>query len=84
MQSALLARLHGAQETIAAACGVSPSTISRAKEGLELYCQIVARCGLKLVAEDNVCVPAWEMKGLRQLRRKVEDLAPWLMEESDL
>jgi hypothetical protein len=83
MHSALLQRLAGTQEVIAASIGVSGSTVSRAKEGFELFTQICAHAGLKLVDEGHTCVPSTEIKFLRKVYARVCDEAPWIVNEGD-
>lgn len=83
MHSSLLQRLAGTQEVIAAAIGVSGSTVSRAKENFELVTQIIAHSGLKLVDEGHTCVPATEIAFLRKVYARVCDEAPWLVNEGD-
>lgn len=54
---------EGSQDAIAAAIGVSSSTVSRLlSEHLDHVAAIAAHAGLKLVSADKVCVPAdtWE------------------------
>ena len=59
--STVLQRLQtpGTQTAIAAAMGVSESTISRMKtEQLEHLCLLLAHAGLKIVSIEKVCVDA--------------------------
>lgn len=80
-QSQILHRLAGAQAQVAAALGLSESTISRDKEGFERLCAILAHLGFKVVDQSKVCVPAGEIAFLRAAHTKVSQQAPWLLNE---
>lgn len=81
--SIVLQRLQpdGTQVHLALALGVSESTITRRKEGLEDSLQLVAHLGLKLVDEANVCVPDWEIRMLRKAYARTSEQAPWLLND---
>lgn len=80
-QSQILQRLAGMQAQVAAALGLSESTISRDKEGFERLCAILAHLGFKVVDQTKVCVPPGEIAFLRQLYAKVSADAPWMLDD---
>ncbi len=57
-QSLILQRLapEGTQRNLANIYGVSESTVSRWKEGIEPVTRMLAQVGLKVVPADHVCV----------------------------
>lgn len=84
MYSILLHRMQGSASSIAAAMGVSESTISRLKtEHAETLCQIMAHAGLKIVDVSRTCVPTTEIDLLRKVYARVSEQAPWLLQESE-
>lgn len=84
MHSMILQRLAGVQTAVAAALGVSDSTVSRAKDSsLELVCQIAAQLGLKLVDAERICLSQAEVRFLRATYSHVSEQAPWLLNEGD-
>jgi hypothetical protein len=72
MHSLILARLQGGNaEAVAAAIGVSPSTISRLKsDHLETLCAVLARAGLKVVEVERICVDADTYRAVSHLASK--------------
>ena len=83
--TAILNRMSvpGTGIAVAAKTGLSESTISRAKEGLEHGCAVIAAIGLKVVKEEMVCVDPGEIGSLRRLRRRVEERQPLLLDEDN-
>lgn len=83
--SILLQRLApvGTQTAIAAAMGVSDSKISRLKEEIAPLMEIAARCGLKLVDAEKICLKESEVKFLRETYAIVSSQAPWLINETE-
>jgi hypothetical protein len=68
IQSQVLQRLASVtQERAAESMGVSPSTVSRAKESLEQVCQLFAALGLQVSASDSVVIGQKELSGLKYL-----------------
>ena len=77
MYSILLQRMQGSASAIAAAMGVSESTVSRLKtEHAETLCQIMAHAGLKIVDVTRTCVPTSEIELLRRLYARTSAPAP--------
>jgi hypothetical protein len=59
------------QNTIAAEIGVSPPTISRfVSDDLERACQVLAAAGLKVVANDRVCVDPHMYEAMHRIATK--------------
>lgn len=74
---------EGTQKTIAATLDLSEPTISRAKEDAERVMAMLACVGLKVVDDKKTCVPASEIKFLRELYANVTQQAPWLLSEDE-
>lgn len=72
MTSIVLQRLQepGRAVAIAAAMGVSESTVSRLKnEHLESLCELLAHAGMKLVPVETKCFPAEKIEALLTLAK---------------
>lgn len=83
--SIVLQRLSptGTQSALATALGVSEATISRNKEHIEAVLTMVAHLGLKVVDESRICLNPGEIKFLRETYARVQEQAPWLLNESE-
>lgn len=83
--SLFLSRLapEGTQKTIAQTLELSEPTISRSKEDAERVLAMLACLGLKVVDDKKTCVPATEIKFLRELYATVTQQAPWLLSEDE-
>ena len=77
----------GRQVAIAAAMGVSESTISRLKnDHLESFALLLAHAGLKVVPVDRVCVDAQTFEAVSRIAAKAmadQDVARKLMWEDE-
>lgn len=71
IQADVLQRLALVTQDRAADCmGVSSSTVSRAKEGLDQLCLMLAAIGLQLAPVDAVVVSQADMKALERMAFK--------------
>lgn len=71
IQGEILRRLADVTQERAADCmGVSASTVSRQKEGLESFCQLLAALGFQLATTDSVVVSQDEMHALERMALK--------------
>ena len=60
------------QDSIAAATGLSPSTVSRLmSEHLDNLCAVLAHAGMKVVPVEMVCVPEPTFHEMRRLSARV-------------
>lgn len=58
------------QTQVAAALGISDSSITRFKDGqLEQYSSILAACGLKVVSGDRICVDREKFEAMATIAR---------------
>lgn len=71
MQSQILRRLAEVTQEHAADCmGVSASTVSRQKEGLDSFCHLLAALGYQLAPTDAVVVSQDDMRALERMALK--------------
>ncbi|WJJ93424.1 CII family transcriptional regulator [Neopusillimonas aromaticivorans] len=71
IQGEILRRLaEVTQERAADRMGVSASTVSRQKESLDGFCQLLAALGLQLASTDAVVVDQQELLGIERMALK--------------
>lgn len=71
LNATILQRLSLVTQEFAADCmGVSSSTVSRQKEDLERFCQLLAAVGLQVTPTDSVVVSKDEMVALESMALK--------------
>ncbi len=69
--SLVLQRLAGSQTSVAASLGVADSTISRLiASSAEMFCNVLARIGLKVVPVEMRCYPEDQMEAILTLARE--------------
>ncbi|MGE5622227.1 MAG: CII family transcriptional regulator [Bacillota bacterium] len=75
IQSAILRRLADMTQAHAAACmGVSESTVSRMREDLPKFCQLLAAIDLKVADRDSMIVDRSELEALESMALKYLEL----------
>lgn len=75
IQSEILRRLADVTQAHAAACmGVSESTVSRMREDLPKFCQLLSASGLKVADTDSMIVDRFELEALESIALKYFEL----------
>lgn len=75
IQSEVLRRLADVTQAHAAACmGVSESTVSRMREELPKFCQLLAATGMKVADADSMVVDRFELEALESIALKYFEL----------